>query len=188
MAQIDWNEFVIVETIDLFDNEELPAPSTFNKPEVKSIGPEVETGRHFPCIFPLFYLAKPTIPSQYLPQAFPQAQPAPKPTEAAISADANVRKDYVRRTAQTDTATNKCPICGQYIPISEFNEHLRIEMLDPNYREVKQDAQARAQNVTMVSGEDIANNLRAFASNMPTVFGSEEEQRRGERGEILFFF
>lgn len=31
MAQIDWNEFIIVETIDLFENEELPAPLAFDK-------------------------------------------------------------------------------------------------------------------------------------------------------------
>jgi len=37
MAQIDWNEFVVVETINLFDNEDLPAPSTFIKPEAKPL-------------------------------------------------------------------------------------------------------------------------------------------------------
>lgn len=31
MAQIDWNDFIIVETIDLFENEELPAPHAFDK-------------------------------------------------------------------------------------------------------------------------------------------------------------
>ena len=30
MAQIDWNEFVIVESIDLFENEDLPAPNINN--------------------------------------------------------------------------------------------------------------------------------------------------------------
>ena len=31
MAQIDWNDFVVVETIDLLDNEKLPAPNNFSK-------------------------------------------------------------------------------------------------------------------------------------------------------------
>ena len=31
MAQIDWNDFVIEEAIDLFDNDDLPAPNNFDK-------------------------------------------------------------------------------------------------------------------------------------------------------------
>mgnify|MGYP001951157743 CR=1 FL=1 len=41
MAQIDWNDFVVVETIDMFDNEDLPAPSNLNQPE-RVAGPEVD--------------------------------------------------------------------------------------------------------------------------------------------------
>ena len=33
MAQVDWNDFVIVETIDLFDAEDLPAPTNFSEIE-----------------------------------------------------------------------------------------------------------------------------------------------------------
>jgi splicing factor 3A subunit 1 len=165
MAQIEWNDFVIVETIDLFDDEELPAPSTFTKPEPKPIGPDRDM------------IKKPTEEqTQFFPSSmFPQVQPSQKPIETAAP-EVKVKTDYVRKTTTTDTATNKCPICGQYIPISEFNEHLRIEMMDPRHKDVKQDVQARAQNVTMVSGDEIAKNLQAFARNMPSVFGSAEEQ------------
>ena len=37
MEQIDWNEFVVVETIDLFDNEDLPAPEMQNELGIFSI-------------------------------------------------------------------------------------------------------------------------------------------------------
>ena len=45
MAQIDWNDFVVVETIDLLDNEELPAPNNFSKKEKSEKQPNL--GRFF---------------------------------------------------------------------------------------------------------------------------------------------
>jgi len=166
MAQIEWNDFVVVETITLLDNEELPAPATFTKPEVK---PTVEhTG----------------IPTQYLPSFLKEPQPTQGPIPSTGGpGTVEVKRDYVRKTPSSDTPTQKCPLCGQQIPVSEFNEHFRIENLDPRYKEIKADVQARAQNITMVSGEHIAKNLQAFARNKPTVFGSVEEQQAAEKNK-----
>ncbi len=87
-----------------------------------------------------------------------------------------------------DNTFQKCPVCGRNIPVSEFNEHLRIEMLDPNYRNVKADAEARAQNITTVSGDDIAKNLKAFARHRPDILSADDQARFQEQGIILFLF
>lgn len=33
----------------------------------------------------------------------------------------------------------KCEICGQLIPVDEFNEHLKIEQHDPKNQQMKKD-------------------------------------------------
>ena len=87
-----------------------------------------------------------------------------------------MRKEYIPKISGLDEATNKCPICNKYIPLSEFNEHLRIEMLDPRYKEIKQEVQTRSQNITMVGGDAVAQNLANFAKRRPDLFGSVDDQ------------
>jgi len=158
MAQIDWNEFVVVETIDLFDDEELPNASNFARPDAQPLA--AQSG---PVSRPVSeQISTGAGPNQYMPGM--QAGPG-----SELSG---------RKAVQADNTFQKCPVCGRNIPVSEFNEHLRIEMLDPNYRNVKADAEARAQNITTVSGDDIAKNLKAFARHKPDVFGHSDEQQR----------
>ena len=49
-------------------------------------------------------------------------------------------------------------------------------MLDPRYKEIKQEVQARSQNVTMVGGDSVAQNLANFAKRRPDLFGSVDDQ------------
>jgi Pre-mRNA splicing factor PRP21 like protein. len=49
-------------------------------------------------------------------------------------------------------------------------------MLDPRYKDIKAEVTARAQNVTMASGDDIAQNLQAFARRRPDLFGDSEDR------------
>ena len=103
MAQIDWNDFIVVETIDLFENEELPAPHYFDKHEKpedkeKPASPkrvEPEDKRLF----------KPTAPTaQNTVEILPQPeQLVPLPLEN----DLKVRKNYIRKSGNSDNATVK---------------------------------------------------------------------------------
>jgi len=164
MAQIDWNEFVVVETIDLFDDEELPAASNFARPDAQPLA--AQSG---PVSRPVSeQINVINGPNQYMPGM----------NQGGPGGDLSGRKPV-----QVDNTFQKCPVCGRNIPVSEFNEHLRIEMLDPNYRNVKADAEARAQNITTVSGDDIAKNLKAFARHKPDVFGPSNEQHQG--GKVI---
>jgi len=171
MAQIDWNEFVVVETIDLFDDEELPAANNLARPEAQPLA--VQAG---PVTRPIS--AEPQQPigmaNQYLP-----GMGAGQPT-----ADVPVRR---QQAPVVDNTFQKCPVCGRNIPVSEFNEHLRIEMLDPNYRNVKADAEARARDITTVSGDEIAKNLKAFARHRPDILGAGEDQARFQEQSKFFF-
>jgi hypothetical protein len=104
LAQIDWNDFVVVETIDLFDNEDLPAPNAFARPE-KVAGPEIpDAGKHFIIAFNLKGRRPDVsmVTSQLLPSSISSNILPQKPiSENTTTADGSkVKKDYVPKTAQ----------------------------------------------------------------------------------------
>ena len=170
MAQIDWNDFIVVETIDLFENEELPAPLYFDKPEKpeekEKPQPQprqaVEIEERKP-------LNKPAPPVELLPQ---QEQLVPLPLEN----DLKVRKNYIRKSGNSDNATVKCEVCGHNIPVNEYNEHLRIELMDPKHQQMKNDLNQRTQNTATATGEELSANLQMFSKKRPDIFGTVEEQ------------
>lgn len=102
-----------------------------------------------------------------------------------------IRSDYVPRAQtrrQNAAATALCPNCKQQIPVAELDHHMRIEMLDPRWKEQREKADSRAAT-TNLSTVDVVNNLKRLASQRSDVFDSthnpaggpeesEEEMRR----------
>lgn len=102
-----------------------------------------------------------------------------------------IRSDYVPRAQtrrQNAAATALCPNCKQQIPVAELDHHMRIEMLDPRWKEQREKADSRAAT-TNLSTVDVVSNLKRLASQRSDVFDSthnpsggpeesEEEARR----------
>ncbi|KAL4885032.1 Pre-mRNA splicing factor PRP21 like protein-domain-containing protein [Aspergillus karnatakaensis] len=116
------------------------------------------------------------------PSAAAKAPPGQQPIR--------IRSDYVPRAqARRQNATGAmalCPNCKQQIPEAELQQHMRIEMLDPRWREQQAKAQARTAT-TNLSTADVVNNLKRLASQRSDVFDStalhgvpdpEEEARK----------
>ncbi|KAF7558517.1 hypothetical protein G7046_g5642 [Stylonectria norvegica] len=109
-----------------------------------------------------------------------------------------IKENYVPRAAQK--AANKqgaqmalCPNCKQQIPMNELEAHMRIELLDPNWKEQKAKADSRYAAST-VSHVDVANNLKRLASQRSDVFDpitgqaiSEEELSRRKKAAFHSF-
>ncbi|KAM7220022.1 putative pre-mRNA-splicing factor sap114 [Rhypophila decipiens] len=99
-----------------------------------------------------------------------------------------IKENYVPRAAQR--AANKatmalCPNCKQQIPINELDDHMRIELLDPRWKEQKAKAEARYAT-TNLSTIDVANNLKRMRQQDDNTNGasdgvSEEEQARRKK-------
>jgi len=104
-----------------------------------------------------------------------------------------IRNDYVPRAMQnrrTNVQTVLCPICSQQIPSDEYEKHVKIEQMDPRWREQTRIAQQRSAT-TNLSTIDVANNLKRLASKRSDVFDpvtgqavSEEELSRRKRVEM----
>ncbi|KAL7421521.1 SF3a splicing factor complex subunit [Cryptotrichosporon argae] len=123
-----------------------------------------------------------------------------------------IRKDYVpkggsKRSAsltpgiqrQGQAAMQKCPNCGQLVPEHELSEHMRIELLDPKWKEQKRTLDARrSQHQQLQTGADISASLRSLAAARTDLFGDEideaerrrredeEKARRKEREKIIW--
>ncbi|TVY28876.1 Splicing factor 3A subunit [Lachnellula hyalina] len=108
------------------------------------------------------------------------------------STQMKIKENYEPRAALR--ARNKqnmviCPNCRQQMPVNELDEHMRIELLDPRWKEQKAKADSRY-STTNLSTQDVANNLKRLASQRSDLFDgvtgqpvSEEEQARRKRAE-----
>lgn len=243
-AQIDWHDFVVVETVMFDERDEditLPAPTSLNdlqsasleQKAAMSINPnrrleeamptfndydqfygqqshpqqQFASATQFPAPAPHAYLQQPmSHPTPPAAQAWQQPQEdtnrlstlqsererARTAQEAAKNAPVKIRNDYVPRAQARKQIQNSsiCPNCGQAIANDEIQEHMRIEMLDPRWRDQARINQQRSLT-TNLSTQDVANNLKRLASQRSDVFDpvtgqalSSEEAARRKRAEL----
>lgn len=229
-AQIDWHDFVVVETVvfDNGDNESnLPAPTTLNDIQSRSLEQKAswgnDPGRRIEEAMPTFddqALFSSTTQPQHQPppqQAYQTYAPAPPaaaaPQPPAIDQSAEMAANRARaRAAQQNNQPVKivqnytpaasrakastanssiCPNCKQLIPNDEMAQHLKIEMLHPEWRDQWKIAQQRSAT-TNLSTADVAGNLKRLASQRSDVFdpitgrrvdGDAEAERTAKRVE-----
>ncbi|KAL6249662.1 SF3a splicing factor complex subunit [Rhinocladiella similis] len=145
------------------------------------------------------------VPAAVAPQIPPPApySPAPQPTASPATGQApmRIKQDYVPRAQQraARAATALCPNCGQQIPVAELDAHLRIELLDPRWKEQQSKAAARF-STTNLGGTDVAANLKRLrartdgtgansgpdpiAEAAARVLGEQEEEERRKRAKL----
>jgi splicing factor 3A subunit 1 len=92
-----------------------------------------------------------------------------------------IRTDYRHKvgstTRQVNEQTGICPRCGQAIPMSEMDEHMRIELLDPKWKEQKQAGEAKLRDSNLLQeGTDVAKILKNFSGYRSDIFGSGSEE------------
>ncbi|KAI0130569.1 Pre-mRNA splicing factor PRP21 like protein-domain-containing protein [Xylariales sp. AK1849] len=114
------------------------------------------------------------------------------------AAPMKIRENYVPRAAARAASKQSaqlalCPNCKQQIPLNELEQHMRIEMLDPRWKEQKDKSDSRYATTNLVQA-DAANNLKRFASQRGDLFDgvtgqplTEEEQSRRKRAAMNSF-
>jgi splicing factor 3A subunit 1 len=191
MALIDWHDFVIVETIDFFDDEELPAPFSHSqllelskKPPVfaEKLEEAMETDE-----MEMEDVAPMSAPSPPPPPVVPVVPPPPTAkVEDMDDESIKIVKDYdysrVRQQAR-NTGYQICPKCGQQVPVEEMAEHMRIELLDPRARAVRQQLAERNKVSTLAADDEISRNLGNFAERRTDIFGDKEVEIGKTLGE-----
>lgn len=69
-----------------------------------------------------------------------------------------------------------CPRCQKEIPIDEMPNHIRIELLDPKWKEQKEReiSKKRESNLVIDQGSQIASSLKRLSEFRPDIFGGDE--------------
>ena len=165
----------------------------------------------------------PTAPSPAGPQmpypSYSPAPPTPQPQPIPSSANATalpqrpdtasphppnltnqpmkIKENYIPRAQQRQRAANTaiCPNCGQSILLAELDQHMRIELLDPRWKEQRAKADSRFAS-TNLGGTDVAANLKRLrartggdvsdpvAESAARILEQQEEEERRKRQKV----
>jgi splicing factor 3A subunit 1 len=183
-ASIDWHDFVVVETVEFTDADEqadLPAPMSLSELENMSLAQKRLAA------MPAEAMPTPqqTQDDVDMDQSDEEEQIEPTPAAPVMpkipdtSAPIKIRTDYKPKlygtTGKTAVATELCPRCGEAIPVAEMAEHMRIELLDPKWKEQKMAMEAKQRDSNLLQeGNDVAKILKNISGLRPDIFGSDD--------------
>ena len=103
---------------------------------------------------------------------------------ARAAAELPIRADYVRtKKSLTEETLIKSPITGEMIRESEFTQHMRVVLLDPQWKRQSEIVLKRARQEASSLAEDIGDNISEFVKKRLELFGDVQEQiAREEEG------
>jgi splicing factor 3A subunit 1 len=91
----------------------------------------------------------------------------------ALDPNMKVVKNYTSsedNTQKKAAGTQKCPKCHQEIPIGEWKEHMRLELMDPKWLEEKRKREERQKLNSLAGGDEIVQNLKKIAAQRTDLF------------------
>jgi splicing factor 3A subunit 1 len=195
-AQIDWHDFVVVETINFREDEAgyLPPPiqpsqlatrllqqQKFDKQQEENEVEEIEM----------------ELDDEPMEDVVTTTQPDPKPSVTptvpslpSVSTNIKIRRDYNPKAAQAPppvSAANKfvSPITGEKVPAAKLDEHLRYGLLDPRWVEdrKKKIEERQQEEEVFAEGLNVATNIKGLAKKRTDIFGMHETVIGREIGE-----
>lgn len=162
--QIDWTDFVVVETVD-FDVDELLELESMN---VNEEARQEDDGALPP------------------PPPPPPMEEEEEEEPVEIDSTLNVVSDYTpliagapgaATSASKQASTMLDPVSGKVIQISEMSEHMRIQLLDSRWKTEQQKFLEKQKDTGLAEGASIADSLKNFASRRGDIFGTAEQQQ-----------
>ncbi|KAI9338103.1 Pre-mRNA splicing factor PRP21 like protein-domain-containing protein [Zopfochytrium polystomum] len=123
------------------------------------------------------------------------APTAPAAAAAASAKTIKIKADYVpkaKRGSSSSTSssakgrglTQLCPRCKRAIPVAEMEEHVRIELLDPQWRQQRDRAAENLASSNLLTGGVIAENLKRISTFRSDIFDGDEGARVEKMREL----
>lgn len=177
---IDWFDFTVVEKIDfamdeLFEIEGMAALGMGNKEEETQKEEPKKSGVEPP------RMVAPPPPPAFGIGAISANVSNEQVTHQLTEEDSelNIVSNYQPRLAGTASVTRKNeggmmtldPISGKLVAVSELSEHMRIQLLDPKWREEQRRFTEKQKETNYAEGSSIADSLRQFAQKRGDIFG-----------------
>ncbi|GMF44817.1 unnamed protein product [Phytophthora fragariaefolia] len=144
LAQIDWHDFVVVETITFDDDDDLGASVAAGEADAKGSDDEDMDMED-------------------------DDDDEPKP-------DIKVVEDYVPQATAATAQQPLLSVDGKTLSSAEANEHMRILLMNPKWREETQRHLEKQKESSYAAGSAIADSLRRFANKRADIFASSAEE------------
>lgn len=191
MSMIDWHDFVVVETIEFADDEfeGLPVPPTLEelkrRKRMETLGEEEPMELAEPAKDVEMEMDEEEM--QLVEEGMKAARLEENEGGAQVKVAGdeeppmrivkNYKRPEERIPAERDpTKFVVSPITGELIPISEMEEHMRISLIDPKYKEQKERMLAKIKETTLAPDDEISRNIVGLARTRPDIFGTTEEE------------
>ena len=190
MQQIDWHDFVVVETIDFFDDEDLPPPLTLQ--DLLTLRKAQEVGEAEAAA------EKPREVAGAGAGVRMDAEEAAMVREASgagrsagvtggtggvvvvdDAAPLRVVRDYqreIRGRGMDPTQYVVSPLTGEIVAVRDMEEHMRVSLIDPRWRQQKEAMLSKLRDTTRANDEEITSNLMTLAK----VRGARDDAGQGE--------
>ena len=97
----------------------------------------------------------------------------------SISLLLQVVKDYKRTQTGQQYDPSKyvvSPITGELVPLAEMQEHMRINLIDPKWKDQRESMLAKIKETTKANDVEIMSNLTRLAGTRPDIFGSSSDE------------
>jgi splicing factor 3A subunit 1 len=92
-----------------------------------------------------------------------------------------VKKNYVKKTIVKEKKQEYFKDDkGRLIPIEHANEHLKVELIDPRWKDQKEREMEKFKTTNIVKSDQISQNIENFAKKRTDLIGSEEELQIGK--------
>eukprot|EP01122_Echinamoeba_exundans_P002268 TRINITY_DN1222_c0_g1_i2.p1 TRINITY_DN1222_c0_g1~~TRINITY_DN1222_c0_g1_i2.p1 ORF type:complete len:774 (+),score=187.37 TRINITY_DN1222_c0_g1_i2:29-2323(+) len=183
MAQIDWSDFVVVQTLSFADSENLPPPADKQRIIAGTMGAAAEAAGSDSAAD-----AMEVEPSQTGASSSAADTGAgminPDDLSSAPTRIVSAGVASSARRNQSSLKTMVCPKCGQAIPVDEFAEHMKIELSGAGQilhgpagsgRRIETNRGPGIDN-PYEEGDMISVNLQRLAAKRTDIFGAEEDE------------
>ena len=87
-----------------------------------------------------------------------------------------IKTDYIRSTERANASKRVCPRCNNEIVESEYEEHMKMEFLDPRWKEERKELEKQMAGAANTANfHDTTHYLKDFARERPDIFGSQTD-------------
>ena len=176
-AAIDWYDFAIVENVDFNDidmQQHYPQNNMVNMEDMNSDINQINIQQNNL----KEHMKKVPEEKDDIQMNIPKRTDDVILNENLPEPNMKIVKNFTRRpeAGKTEQQVQKCPKCGENIPLNEWSEHLKIEMIDPKWREKKLELMETNQSTIITEDNEMKKHLTKLTQRRPDLFGDVNDE------------
>ena len=158
---IDWYDFVVVATIDFDDDEEEIKQE--NKINIKKEETKENNNNN---------IKKDEIKIEENKKIEEKKKEINEINNNIITENGmKIIKNYKRNNNNSNEEEEiKCPLCNTFLTKDKLQEHIKLELLDPKWKEIQREIDKRTENSTLANADEFLHNLNNFSKQRPDLF------------------